>query len=86
MKFDFKNGCKNEFKDTNDKSCSRFKNKVPLKIDFKADWTHECNPTVWELGKLSTIFSPERLKQWLTRTNNETEDTALTIYGKTILI
>ena len=22
----------------------------PLKIDFRADWTHESNPTAWELN------------------------------------
>ena len=28
-----------------------------LKIDFRADWTHESNPTVWELiqGKCQVI-------------------------------
>ena len=48
--FDFKNGCKNELEDPSEKLCSRFKNRVPLKIDFKADWTHESNPTAWELN------------------------------------
>ena len=23
----------------------------PLKIDFRADWTHESNPTAWELSE-----------------------------------
>ena len=27
---DLKNGCKNKFEDNNEKSCSRFKNRVPL--------------------------------------------------------
>ena len=49
MNFDFKNGCKNEFEDNNEKSGSRFKNRVPLKIDFRAEWTHESKPTAWEL-------------------------------------
>ena len=49
LNFDFKNECKNEFEDSNEKSCSRFKNRVPLKIDFGADWTHESDPTAWEL-------------------------------------
>ena len=31
MNFDFKNGCENEFEHNNEKSCSRFKNRVPLK-------------------------------------------------------
>ena len=50
VNFDFINGCKNEFEDNNEKSCSRLKNRVPLKIDFTADWTHESNPTAWELN------------------------------------
>ena len=40
VNFYVKNGCKNEFEDNNDKSCSRFKN-----------WTHESIPTAWELVK-----------------------------------
>ena len=40
VNFDFKNGCKNEFEVNNEKSESRFKNRVPLKIDFRADWVH----------------------------------------------
>ena len=47
--FDFKNGCRNDFEDNNEKSCSPFKNKFPLKIDFRDDWTHESNPTACEL-------------------------------------
>ena len=38
MKFDFKNGCKNEFKDNNEKSCSWSRNRVSCKIDFKVQW------------------------------------------------
>ena len=55
MNFDFKNGCKNEFEVNNEKSCSRFKNRVPLKIDFRADWTHESIPTAWELRFFSNF-------------------------------
>ena len=47
--FDFKNGCENEFEDNNKKSCSRFENRVPLKIDFRAYESHESHPTAWEL-------------------------------------
>ena len=51
MNFDLKNGFKNELEDNNEKSCSRFKKRFqyPLKIDFRADWTHESNPKAWEL-------------------------------------
>ena len=38
MIFDFKNGCKNEFKDDNEKSCSWSRNRVSDKIDFKVQW------------------------------------------------
>ena len=38
MILDFKNGCKNEFKDNNEKSCSWFRNRVSRKIDFKVQW------------------------------------------------
>ena len=37
----------NEFEDNNEKSCSRLKNRVPLKINFRADETHESIPTAW---------------------------------------
>ena len=45
VNFYFKNGCKNVFEDNNEISCSRFKNRVPRKIDFRAEWTHESSPT-----------------------------------------
>ena len=38
MNFDFKNGCKNEFKDNSEKSCSWSSKRVSHKIDFKAQW------------------------------------------------
>ena len=38
MIFDFKNGCENEFKDNNEKSCNWFRNRVSRKIDFKVQW------------------------------------------------
>ena len=46
MNFDFKNECKNEFKDNNEKSCSLSRNRISHKIDFKT-----AIPTVWELKK-----------------------------------
>ena len=63
VNFDFKNGCKNEFQDNNAKSCSRFRNKVPLKIDFRADRTHESYPTAWEL--INEILRNGRLYNFL---------------------
>ena len=47
--FDIKNKGENEFENKNEKSCSRFKNRVPLEIDGRANWTHDSNPTAWEL-------------------------------------
>ena len=41
MNLDFKNGCKNEFKDNKEKSCSWFRNSVSHKNDFKRVWP--CN-------------------------------------------
>ena len=38
INFDFKNGCKNDFKDNNKKSCRSSRNRVSQKIDFKAQW------------------------------------------------
>ena len=38
MNFDFKNECKNEFKDNNEKSYSLSKNRISHKIDFKGVW------------------------------------------------
>ena len=38
MNFDFKNSCKNLFKDNNEKTCSWSRNRVSDKIDFKAQW------------------------------------------------
>ena len=38
MNFDFKNECENVYKENNEKSCSRSRNRVSHKIDFKAVW------------------------------------------------
>ena len=38
MTFDFENGYKKEFQDNNEKSSSCSRNRVSLKIDFKAVW------------------------------------------------
>ena len=57
VNFDFKNECKNEFQDNNEKSCSGFKKSVRLNNDFRADWTHESNPIAWELRKPEILTS-----------------------------
>ena len=46
---DFKNGCKYEFQDINEKLCSWFKNRVPSKIDLRAVGTDESHPTACKL-------------------------------------
>ena len=51
LNLNVKNGCKNEFQDNNEKFCSWFKNRVPLKIDFRADGTYESHPTAWEFNE-----------------------------------
>ena len=39
----------------------------PLKIDFRADWTHESNPAVWELTNHSKFLrSNEHTKTFQT--------------------
>ena len=38
MNVGFKNGCRNEFKNNNEKSCSRSRNRFPQRIDLKAVW------------------------------------------------
>ena len=35
------------------------KNLVPLKIDFRAGWTHESNPRAWELILTLLLFLEE---------------------------
>ena len=64
VNLNFKNGCENEFQDNNEKSCSSFKNRVPHKIDFRHDGTHESHPTAWELinRKLYKIRGFDHLK------------------------
>ena len=49
MKFYFKEGYKNEYKDNNEKSCRLSRNRVSHKIDFKAVYPHEAMPTAWTL-------------------------------------
>ena len=41
--FDNKNGCKNDFKDNNEKSYSWSRNRVSRKIDFKVLWLRNSN-------------------------------------------
>ena len=40
MNFDFKNGCKNELKNNNEKSCRWSSNRVSHKINLKVQWPH----------------------------------------------
>ena len=45
INFDFKNECKNEFQDDDEKSVTYSKIGSIIKIDFKAVGTHESDPT-----------------------------------------
>ena len=51
--YDFKNGCKNEFKNNNEKSCSWSRYRVSHKIDFKAVLTR--NRHVASVGDFLTV-------------------------------
>ena len=44
VNFDFKNGCKNKFEVTKEKSCSRFKIRVPPKNRFKTQLDARVQP------------------------------------------
>ena len=37
----------------------------PLKIDFRADWTHEFNPTAWELNSVHAIIQNNERQVYL---------------------
>ena len=38
-----------------------------LKMDFRADWTHEFNPTAWKLTlNIGIVFFADRLRNKLT--------------------
>ena len=56
MNFDFKNGCKNEYKDNNEKSCSWSRNTVSHKIDFKAQWLRNGHSDSVGVNKLKFLF------------------------------
>ena len=61
VNLDFKNGCKNEFEPQilriiTKNHAADSKIGSPLKIDFRADWTHVSIPTGWEL-KLDLILN-----------------------------
>ena len=49
VNFDFKNGCKINFRIITKNNAADSKIGSPLQIDLRADWTHESIPTAWEL-------------------------------------
>ena len=55
INFDFKNEYKNKFQDNNEKSWSRFKNRIPSKIDFRVVGPHKSKPRAWKLTFSQTL-------------------------------
>ena len=51
---DFKNGCNNEFEDSNEKSCSWSRNGVSREIDFKVQWLRNSQADSVGVKKIST--------------------------------
>ena len=69
VNFDFRNGCKNEFQDNNEKSSNWIKNRVSTKIDFRAIWTNESHPSAWELNFTNNLYKEKNgLKAWEIKT------------------
>ena len=60
VNFDFKNDCKNEFYDNNEKSCSRPRKRVSHKIDFKAVWPRNGHAASVRVKNIA--FGPEEFK------------------------
>ena len=56
MNFGFKNGCKNEFKDNNEKSCSSSRNRVLTKSVSKPNGPATAMPTALELKIQKFVF------------------------------
>ena len=50
VNFDFKNTCKMNFRIITKNHAAHSKIGSALKIDFRADWTHDSNPTALELS------------------------------------
>ena len=71
---DFKNGCKNEFQDNNEKSCSWLKNKVPQKFDFRAAGTQESHPTAWKLKVEAKIRESDLFLQGIKKSGDRIQD------------
>ena len=55
MNFDFKNRCKNEFKDHNEKSCSWSRSRISHKIDFKAQWLRDGHADSVEVNEVLVV-------------------------------
>ena len=67
MNFDFKMDVKMNLKMITKNLPVDSKIMSPLKMDFRADWTHESNPTAWELTlKIVFVFFADRLRNQLT--------------------
>ena len=62
MNFDWKNGCKNEFKDNNEKSWSWSRNKILTKSISKLYGRATAMPPAWELTSLIFCYELNEIK------------------------
>ena len=63
MNLDFKNGCKNNFNDNNEKRCSLSRNRVCHKNDLKAVWPR--NGQAASMGIKVHSFEPRMVHVFL---------------------
>ena len=61
MNFHFKNGCKNELKDNNEKSCSWSRNRISQIIDFEAVWLRNGHAASVRNCRQPIVVSDEKL-------------------------
>ena len=61
----FINGCKNEFKDTNEKSWSLSRKRVSHKIDFKAVWPRDDHAASVGVKKDQTFSDGTSSTKWI---------------------
>ena len=62
--FDFKNGCKNDCENKNEKICSLCTNRVYQKINFQDVLTQESVPIAWEKKILVKILERQKKEKF----------------------
>ena len=65
VNFDFKNGCQNDFEDNNEKSCSRFKNRVPPQNRFQSRLDSRIHPDSLGVNIAKEVFLREIFRYFL---------------------